>query len=209
MKYGQSLKFKKPKNKGKDTKMRTKGGISKKLEFQGKCFNCGNRGHKSTDCILPKMNKPKEADVINDITKDMSNIDLTIVTSEVNLVGSNPKGWWIKIGATLYVCSDKMIFSTYDPIKTKEKVFMGNLSTSKIKGQGKVVFKMTYGKEVTMTNVLYELENRKSLVSGSLLNNHRFQLVFESNKFVLSTSGVYVRKGYMGNEIWKLNEMTV
>ena len=43
------------------------------------------------DCILPKRNEPKEANVINDITKDMSNIDLTMVTFEVNQVGSNPK----------------------------------------------------------------------------------------------------------------------
>ena len=35
----------------------------------------------------------------------------------------------------------------------------------------------------------------KNLVSGSLLNSHGFQLVFESNKFVPSKSGMYVEKG--------------
>ena len=82
------------------------------------------------------------------------------------------------------------MFSTFEPIETGEMVFMENSTTSEIKGQGKVVLKMTFGKELILTNVLYVLEIRKNLVSGSLLNNHGFRLVFESNKFVLSKSGM-------------------
>ena len=39
-----------------------------------------------------------------------------------------------------------------------------------------MVLKMTSGKELTLTNVLYILEIIKNLVSGSLLNNHRFSI---------------------------------
>ena len=102
-----------------------------------------------------------------------------------------------------------MMFSTFEPIETGEKVFMGNSATSYIKGQGKVVLKMTSGKELTLTNVLYVPEIRKNLVSGSLLNSHGFRLVFESDKFVLSKSGMYVGKGYMSGGMWKLNVMTI
>ncbi|RVW71630.1 Retrovirus-related Pol polyprotein from transposon TNT 1-94 [Vitis vinifera] len=203
--HGQSSKAKTNNNKGKGSKLGPKGGISKKPKFQGKCFNCGKQGHKSVDCRLPKKNKPKEANVIDDITKNVSDIDLTAVVSEVNLVGSNPKEWWIDTGATRHVCSDKKMFSTFEPIENGEKVFMGNSATSEIKGQGKVILKMTSGKELTLTNVLYVPEIRKNLVSGSLLNNHGFRLVFESNKFVLSKSGMYVGKGYMSDGMWKLN----
>ena len=63
---------------------------------------------------------------------------------------------------------------------------MGNSATLEIKGQGKVVFKMMSGKELTLKNVLYVPEIRKNLVFGSLLNSHGFRLVFESNKFVLN-----------------------
>ena len=86
---------------------------------------------------------------------------------------------------------------------------MGNSATLEIKGQGKMVLKMTSGKELTLTNVLYVLKIRKNLVSGSLLNSHGFQMVFESDKFVLSKSGMYVGKGYMSNGMWKLNVMTI
>ena len=62
-------------------------------------------------------------------------MNFTAVISEVNLEGSNPKEWWIDTGATRHVCFDKMMFSTFEPIETREKVFMGNSATSDIKGQ--------------------------------------------------------------------------
>ena len=55
----------------------------------------------------------------------------------------------------------------------------------------------------------YVPEIRKNLVSSSLLNKQGFRLVFESNKFVLSKSGMYVGKGYMSDDMWKLNVMTI
>ena len=72
-----------------------------------------------------------------------------------------------------------------------------------------MVLKIAFVKELTLTNVLYVLEIRKNLVSGSLLNNQRFRLVFESNKFVLSKSGMYIGKGYVSDGMWKLNVMTL
>ena len=72
MEHGQSSKFNKANNKGKNTKLRPKEGISKKQKFLGKIFNCGKQCHNSADCRLPKFNKPKEANVIFDITKDVS-----------------------------------------------------------------------------------------------------------------------------------------
>ena len=101
------------------------------------------------------------------------------------------------------------MFCTFKPTKTGEKLLIGNFATSEIKGQGKVVLKMKSGKELTLTNILYVPEIRKILVSGSLLNNHGFKLVFESNNFVLSKSGMYVGKGYVSDGMCKLNVMTV
>ena len=72
-----------------------------------------------------------------------------------------------------------------------------------------MVLKMTSGKELTLTNVLYVPKIRKNLVSGSLLNSHGFRLVFESDKFILSKSKMYFRKGYMSDDMWNLNVMTI
>ena len=49
---------------------------------------------------------------------------------------------------------------------------MGNSSTSKIEGIGKVVLKMTTGKFLTLKDVLLVTEIQKNLVSGSLLSKN-------------------------------------
>ena len=162
-----------------------KGGISKP-KFQGKCYNCGNTGHKSSDCRFPK--KKNQANVVENIARDVGDMNLSAIISEVNLVGSNPKEWWIDTGATRHVSFDKKMFSSFEPVENGEKMYMGNSATSEVKGQGKVILKMTSGKELTLNNVLYVPEIRKNLVSGSLLSKHDFRLVFESDKFILSKS---------------------
>ena len=126
--------------------------------------------------------------MVDGITKDVSDIDLTTIISKVNLVGSNPKELWIDTSVTRHVCSDKKMFFAFEPTKIRGKVYMGNSATFEIKGKGKVVLKMTFGKEVILTNVIYVLEICNNLVSSLLLNSHGFRMVFESNKFVLSKS---------------------
>ena len=101
------------------------------------------------------------------------------------------------------------MFSTFEPIETGEKVFTGTSASSEIKGQGKVVLEMTFRKDLTLTNALYVPEIRKNLVFGSLLNSHGYRMVFKSNKFVLSKSGMSVGKGYISNGMWKFNVMTI
>ncbi|KAH9670173.1 hypothetical protein KPL70_016878 [Citrus sinensis] len=94
------------------------------------------------------------------------------VVSEVNLVGSNTREWWIDTGATRHVCSDKGMFTSFEAVSNGEKLFMGISATFEIEGQGKVILKMTSRKKLTLDDVLYVPEIRKNLVSGSLLNKH-------------------------------------
>ncbi|XP_075475893.1 uncharacterized protein LOC142514930 [Primulina tabacum] len=164
-------------------------------------------GHKTSECKKPKRNR--EVNMVENISQEVSNINLCAVISEVNLVGSNPREWWIDTGVIRHVCSDKEMFATLEESMNDEKLFMGNSATSEIKGQGKVVLKMTSGKELTLNNVLYVPDIRKNLVSGSLLNKHGFRIVFESDKVVLSKNGMFVGKGYVCNGLFKLNVMAV
>lgn len=73
--------------------------------FQGKCFNCGKMGHKSNDCRLPKNKKNHETNMMDDISKDVLDIKLVAMVSEVNLVGQLmvPVYSVLKIGFITYV----------------------------------------------------------------------------------------------------------
>ena len=68
-----------------------------------------------------------------------------------------------------------------------------------------VILKMTSGKKLTLNDVLLMPDIRKNLVSCSLLSKNDFKLVIESNKFVLTKSGLYVGKGYMSTGLFKIN----
>ena len=84
------------------------------------------------------------------------------IVSQVNLVG-NTKEWWVDTRATRHICSDKKMFSSYEAINDGEQLFMGNSSTSKVEGKGKVILKMTSEKELTLNDVLYVPEVRRIL----------------------------------------------
>ena len=83
---------------------------------------------------------------------DVSDMNLLAVVSKVNFIGSNTKKWWVDTRAARHVFLDKKMFSTYQSIDNGEQLFMGNSSFSKVEGQGKVVLKMTSGKELTIND---------------------------------------------------------
>ncbi|KAL0431973.1 UNVERIFIED_CONTAM: Retrovirus-related Pol polyprotein from transposon TNT 1-94 [Sesamum radiatum] len=157
------------------------------------------------DCRLPKKNQAHVSEV-RSVPIDLGELNLSAVVFEANLV-DNPREWWIDTGATRHICSDKEMFSTYTPINGR-KLFMGNSATSNI-GLGKVVLKMTSGKELTLIDVLHVPDIRKNLVSGSLLVKSGFRLVFESNKFILTKNSHFIGKGYVEKGLFKMNVMTV
>ena len=104
-----------------------------------------------------------------------TNMNFSAVISKVNLIGGNTKKWWVDTGATRHVCSEKKIFSTYNLVGNGEKIFMGNSSTSKIEGNGKVVQKTITGKYLTLKDVLHVPDIQKNLVSSSLLCKNGFK----------------------------------
>ena len=75
--------------------------------------------------------------LINDITKDVSNIDLTTVIFEVNLVVSSPEECWIDIGATRHVCSNKKMFFTFEPLRLGKRCTWETLPPLKLRAKEK------------------------------------------------------------------------
>ncbi|XP_023730226.2 uncharacterized protein LOC111877958 [Lactuca sativa] len=131
-KYGKG----KLQKKGKRSNLGAKGGTFKK-KFQGNCHNCDQRAHRAANCKLPK--KAKEANVLEKITKDVSNINLA---------------------------ANREWFRNFKVVDNADKLFMGNSATSDIQSVGKIVLKMTLVRELTLNDVLYVPEIRKNLVSG-------------------------------------------
>ncbi|OAP06745.1 hypothetical protein AXX17_AT3G34920 [Arabidopsis thaliana] len=137
-----------------------------------------NEGHKSFECRKKKASNKNEDKVTEE--------DMCAVVTEANVAESHPKTWWFDTGATRHICLDRLMFSSYVKNKSDEELFMGNSATSMIEGYGKVVLKLTYGRELILTDVVYVPDMRKNLVSGSLLSKHRFAFKIDVDKLVIS-----------------------
>jgi hypothetical protein len=86
---------------------------------------------------------------------------------------------------------EKRIFSTYKKVD-EENLYMENSSTSKVLGDRKVILKTISRKLFTLNNVLHVANIKKNLAFNSLFSKNSFNMVHESNKFILSKSGMFL-----------------
>nr|GFA06995.1 zinc finger, CCHC-type [Tanacetum cinerariifolium] len=108
-------------------------------------------------------------------------------------------------GATTHVCKDRCWFKTYEFVKDGSVLYMGDDYFAPVYGKGSVAFKFSFGKTITLFNVLYVPKLRKNLASGFMLNKCEYKQVYESDKYILSKSGVFVEFRYYNNGIFMLN----
>ena len=112
--------------------------------------------------------------------------------------------WWVDTGANIHVCADISLFSSYQVGQTSS-LLMGNEARAAVRSVSMVYLKLTSGKTVQLKNVQHVPSIRKNLISGSLLCRDGYKLVFESTKCVLSTYGIFVRKGYESGGLFRLS----
>ncbi|GKC67928.1 zinc finger, CCHC-type containing protein [Tanacetum coccineum] len=113
--------------------------------------------------------------------------------------------WWIDSGVTTHVCKDRCWFKTYDPVKDKYVLYMGDDHFAPVHGKGSMTLEFSSGKTITLFNVLYVPKLLENLVSGPILNKCGYKRVYESDKYILSKSGVFVGFRYYNNGIFMLN----
>ncbi|CAI0476507.1 unnamed protein product, partial [Linum tenue] len=107
--------------------------------------------------------------------------------------------WWVDSGANIHVSKDRKWFKTYKPVEDGCVLHMGNESTAPVEGRGTVELEFTSGKILVLRDVLHVPKIRKNLVSGSVLNKLGYRQVYDSDRYVLSKSGVFVGFGYYNN----------
>nr|GEY34233.1 RNA-directed DNA polymerase, eukaryota, nucleotide-binding alpha-beta plait domain protein [Tanacetum cinerariifolium] len=110
-----------------------------------------------------------------------------------------------KILATKHICSSRRMFVSYRKVNEPKSMFMGNGTVSKIEGKGKVILKLTSGKDLVLSNVLHVPNITKHLISRPILSNKGFKLMFESNKFIITKGDVYAGKeSVTPRDLWRV-----
>ncbi|GKA08080.1 zinc finger, CCHC-type containing protein [Tanacetum coccineum] len=166
-------------------------GSNKKPKLE--CWKCGKTGHFKRECRSE-----------NKRTTQM------LVVQEKGL-RTNPKtkvdaiAWWIDSGATTHVCKDRCLFKTYEPVEDGSVLYMSDGHFALVHGKGSVVMEFGLGKSITLFNVLYVQKLHKNLIFGPVLNKCGYKQVYESDKYILLKTGVFVGFGYYNNGMFMLN----
>ncbi|KAI5437110.1 Methylsterol monooxygenase 2-2 [Lathyrus oleraceus] len=192
-------------------------GANKKPKLE--CWKCGKTGHFKKDCRSGKKHDNANASGSGKGSKDQSESqgqksirDLNSLikhsvslNSEAFYVQDDAIAWWIDSGATTHVCKDCFWFKTLVPVEDGSVLYMGDDHFAPVEGKGNVVLEFSSGKTITLFNVLYVPKLRKNLISGPVLNKLGYKQVCESDKYVLSKSGVFVGFGYHNNGMFMMN----
>lgn len=109
----------------------------------------------------------------------------------------NKTDWVLDTSASRHLCANKELFHDFEEVADGECVYVGNSTTAGVMGKGKILLKLTFGKTLAVSNVLYVPSLRRNLVCDALLNKAGLKLVFEADKIVISHIGDFVRKGYL------------
>ncbi|GJU95730.1 zinc finger, CCHC-type containing protein [Tanacetum coccineum] len=162
------------------------------------CWKCGKTGHFKRDCRSGN-NKNANAGGSGKGSKDQSQ------DQGQNLGPVDAIAWWIDSGATTHVCKDRCWFKTYELMEDGSALYMGDDHFAPVHVKGSVVLEFSSGKSITLFNVLYVPKLRKNLISGPVLNKCGYKQVYESDKYILSKSGVFVGFAYYNNGMFMLN----
>ncbi|KAL5787945.1 hypothetical protein ACOSP7_004894 [Xanthoceras sorbifolium] len=144
---------------------------------KGRCFVCGKPGHYAQQCRY-KMGD-KNPSKVNLVERD--DVIVVVVVSEVNIVDAQKKDWVIDSGATKHICGDMNYFYNYTSVKKEgeESVYLGDSRSTPVIGKGKILLKLTYGKILSLNNVLHVPTIRYNLVSVYLLGKASLKISFE------------------------------
>ena len=170
---------------------------------KGSCYVCGKPGHHAPQCRkrvkIGNSGNPPKANLVegDDI--------IAVVVSQANMM-TNSKNWVVDFGATRHICINKNAFTSYTSVGDDEKVvYLGDSHTAQVLENGKVILKLTSGKNLALNEVLHIPNIRANLVSVALLGKVGVKVPFEYDRIIMTKTNVLAGKGFCNKELFVLS----
>jgi hypothetical protein len=145
-----------------------------------KCWKCGKTGHYKKDCKSKKVEKPKGSDSTSSTEVKTSTEEGGDVYLASTSTHADHDVWLIDSGASYHMTPHREWFSEYEKYDGGD-VFLGDDSTTKILGRGRVKLLLNDGRIRTLPGVLHIPKLARSLISVSKLSDAGVKTVFEKN----------------------------
>jgi hypothetical protein len=171
-----------------------------------KCWKCGKTGHYKKYCKSKKVEKPKGSDSTSSIEakKSTEGGDVYLAYTSTHV---DHDVWLINSGASYHMTPGREWFSDYEKYDGGD-VFLGDDSTTKILGRGRVKLLLKDGRIRTLPGVLHIPKLAKSLISVSNLDDVGVDTVFGKNTCKMVRGEMVLMRGVWCETLYKLLGIT-
>jgi hypothetical protein len=145
-----------------------------------KCWKCGKSGHYKKDCKSKKVEKPKGSDSTSSTEAKTSTEEGGDVYMQSTSTHADRYVWLIDSSVSYHMTPHREWFSEYEKYDLGD-VFLGDESTTKILGRGRVKLLLTDGRIRKLIGVLHIPKLARSLISVSNMDDARVDTIFGNN----------------------------
>jgi hypothetical protein len=168
-----------------------------------KCWKCGKTRHYKKDCKSKKVYKPKGSDS----TSSTEAKTFTEEGGDVYLASTSTHAdcdvWLIDLGASYHMTPHREWFSEYEKYDGGD-VFLGDDSTAKIFGRGRVELLLKDGRIRTLPGVMHIPKLARSLISLSRMDDAGVDIVFGKNTCKMERGAMVLMRGVRCGTLYKL-----
>jgi hypothetical protein len=168
-----------------------------------RCWKCGKTGHYKKDSKSKKVEKPKGSDSTSSTEVKTSTEEGGDVYLESTSTHVDHDVWLINSCASYHMTPHREWFSKYEKYDGGD-VFLGDDSTAKILGCGRVKLLLNDGRIRTLPGVLHIPKLSRSLISVSKLSDAGVKTIFEKNTCKMVQGAMVLMRGVHCGTLYKL-----
>jgi hypothetical protein len=182
---------------------KTTGRSKSPRKYLRKCWKCGKIGNYKKDCKSKKVENPKGSDStssteVKTSTKEGGDVYLAYTGTH-----AYHDVWLIISGASYHMNPHKEWFSEYEKYDGGD-VFLGDDSTTKIIGRGRVKFPLKYIRIITLPRVMHIPKLSRRLISVSKLNDAGVNTVLGNGTCKMVRGTMVLMRGFQCGTLYKL-----